>query len=80
MLAASNRHNGSTVAHIDGVAQVIDDERDDCTAAATIEHVDTAIRETLDRIQKVLICLVVSINDRLFGVLWKFLVPHNELV
>lgn len=80
VLAACCRHEGSWVPNIDYVAEIINDNQNDCTWAAAIKLVLSAPRKSFNSVQEVLIGLLVGIDDSLLWVLGKLLISYDKLM
>jgi hypothetical protein len=80
VLAACCRHKGSWVPNIDHVAEIINDNQNDCTWATAIKLVLSAPRKSFNSVQEVLIGLLVGIDDCLLRVLGKLLISYDKLM
>jgi hypothetical protein len=80
VLAACCRHKGSWVPNIDYVAEIINDNQNDCTWAAAIKLVLSAPRKSFNSVQEILIGLLVGIDDSLLRVLGKLLISYDKLM
>lgn len=80
LVTSIDRHDSTTISHISNVADLTNNQRDNGTGSTSLNEVLFWLALLMGPFKKDFFCFCNTVFDSLLRVLWKVVIPHDQLM